>query len=81
MQIKAVKVCFTPNGKPYTFDVNDIYLKNGEQVLVETSRGIELGTVCSNVFSCDKNEFGEPLKKVLSIATEKDLQQKNGLEL
>lgn len=76
MQIKAVKVCFVPNGKQYTFDVNGIYLKNGENVLVETARGIELGTVCSKVFNCDENEFGEPLKKVLSIATEKDLLQK-----
>ncbi|MBQ7885087.1 MAG: hypothetical protein IJ318_03230 [Clostridia bacterium] len=76
MQIKAVKVCFVQNGKQYTFNVDGIYVKLGQQVLVETSRGVELGTICSKVFNCDDNEFGEPMKKVLSIATEKDLAQK-----
>ena len=76
MEIKVVKVCFVPNGKQYTFDVNDVYVKQGNEVLVETARGIELGTVCSKVFYCDEQEYGEPLKKVLNNATQKDLEQK-----
>lgn len=76
MQIKVVKVCFVPNGKQYTFDVNNVFVKQGSQVLVETAKGIELGTICSKVFYCDENEYGEPLKKVLNNATPKDLEQK-----
>ena len=76
MQIKVVKICFVPNGKQYTFDVNNVFVKLGSQVLVETARGVELGTICSKVFYCDESEFGEPLKKVLKNATEKDLEQK-----
>lgn len=76
MQIKVVKICFVPNGKQYTFDVNNVFVKLGSQVLVETARGIELGTICSKVFYCDDNEYGEPLKKVLNNATQKDLEQK-----
>lgn len=76
MQIKVVKVCFVPNGKQYTFDVNNVYVKQGSQVLVETARGIELGTICSKVFYCDENEYGDGLKKVLNNATQKDLEQK-----
>ena len=66
MEIKVVKVCFVPNGKQYTFDVNNVYVKQGSQVLVETAKGIELGTICSKVFYCDENEYGDTLKKVLS---------------
>lgn len=80
MQIKVVKVCFVPNGKQYTFDVNNVYVKQGSKVLVETARGIELGTICSKVYYCDENEYGEPLKKVLNNATEKDLAQKQNNE-
>ena len=76
MEIKVVKVCFVPNGKQYTFDVNNVYVKQGSQVLVETAKGIELGTICSKVFYCDENEYGDTLKKVLSNATPKDLEQK-----
>lgn len=75
MQIKVVKVCFGPNGKQYTFDVNNVYVKLNNQVLVETARGIELGIICSKVFYCDENEYGKQIKKVLRVATPSDLEQ------
>lgn len=76
MQIKEVKVCFTPNGKEYSFDCSDVFVKYGEFVLVETVRGMEIGTICSKVTTKEDSDFKEPLKKVLRVATEEEIKQK-----
>ena len=76
MQIKEVKVCFTPNGKAYSFDCSEIFVHYGEQVVVDTIRGLEIGTICSKVSSVESTKFKEPLKKVLRLATKEELEQK-----
>jgi len=76
MQVKEVKVCFVPNGRAYSFDCSNVYVHMNEQVVVETVRGLEVGTICSKVSSVNEEDFKEPLKKVLRIATKEDLKQK-----
>lgn len=76
MQIKEVKVCFTPNGKMYSFDCSNVFVKQGQQVLVETARGMEIGTICSKVSAKDATSFAEPLKKILRLATDEEIAQK-----
>lgn len=76
MQIKEVKVCFTQNGKAYSFDCSDVFVRYGQQVLVDTIRGIEIGTICSKVRTHDESDFFEPLKKVLRVASKEDIEQK-----
>ena len=75
MQVKEVKVKFTENGKEYSFDCSDVFVRIDDKVVVETSRGLEIGVVCSKV---NLKEVAEDnaLKKVLRVATEKDLKLK-----
>ncbi|MBE7082538.1 MAG: stage 0 sporulation protein [Clostridiales bacterium] len=76
MQVKEVKVCFVPNGKQYSFDCTNAFVKYGEKVVVETARGLEIGIICSKVTTCEDTDFPVPLKKVLRLATERDLETK-----
>lgn len=77
MQVKEVKVCFEENGKGYSFDCSDIFVKIGDRVVVDTSRGEEIGIICSRVKNVKSEELNYPLKKILRIATEDDLSQKD----
>ena len=50
-------------GKIYYFDPGDLVLKSGDHVIVETSRGIEYGTVVIAKKSVTDDEIVPPLKK------------------
>lgn len=74
MQIKEVKVRFEENGKEYSFDTSDVFVRIGDKVVVDTVRGQELGVICSKVAHKDAQE-GE-YKKVIRLASEDDINQK-----
>lgn len=76
MQIKEVKVKFEENGKEYSFDCTDIYVNVGDKVVVETARGVEIGTISSKVKFVELDDENSKYKKVVRIATEEDLKQK-----
>lgn len=76
MQIKEVKVCFEENGKSYSFECSDVYVKMGDKVVVDTVRGPEVGVICSKVKIKHFNDSEFPLKKILRVATEEDLIRK-----
>lgn len=80
MQIKEVKVCFEDNSKSYSFDCGNVYVKMGDKVVVDTARGEEVGTICSKVKKVSEEEIKFPLKKVLRIATEEDINKKKSNE-
>lgn len=75
MQIKEVKVCFEENGKQYSFDCSRVFVNMGDRVVVDTARGLEIGTICSKV-SFVEIDGENPYKKILRIATEEDLNSK-----
>ncbi|MFH1453645.1 MAG: stage 0 sporulation family protein [Armatimonadota bacterium] len=73
-----VKVCgikFRRTGKIYYFDPQNVIYKEGDEVVVETVRGQELGQVIQTPFDIDKEKLKAPLKKVLSLATEEQKDQ------
>ena len=70
---QKVGIRFKINPKIYSF-LCDISVKKGDYVIVETSLGQALGAV-ETVEEVDKNSKLENLKKVLRIATDKDLAQ------
>lgn len=74
MQI-VVGVSFKKAGKIYYFDPSDIELRSGDRVVVETSRGIEMGEVIINPKEVEDDQIVQPLKKVIRKATPKDLEQ------
>lgn len=72
---KVVGVRFKQAGKIYYFDPGDLMLSAGNQIIVETVRGIEFGLVMVGPKDAADNEITQPLKKVLRPATAEDLAQ------
>ena len=73
--IEVAGIRFKKVGKIYYFSPGGLKLPRGDHVIVETSRGIEYGTVvipCKNVTD---DEIVPPLKKILRIATAEDDKQ------
>lgn len=73
--IDIVGIRFKRVGKVYYFDGDGMEYKQGEHVIVETSRGVEYGTVVLPRKSIDESEVVSPLKKVIRKATEEDEEQ------
>ncbi len=72
---RVVGVRFKQAGKIYYFDPGDLPLAPGNQVVVETVRGIEFGQVMVGPKEIRDEEVTQPLKKVLRQATPEDLTQ------
>lgn len=72
-QVIAVK--FKQDGRIYYFDPDNLNVESEQHVIVETSRGIECGYVSQGNHSVPDNKIVAPLKKVVRIATEKDLEK------
>ena len=71
---EAVGVRFKRNGKIYYFDSSGIELKIGENVIVETARGLEMGEVVITDTEKISNKISKPLKPVVRLASAEDLQ-------
>ena len=72
-QVIAVK--FKQDGRIYYFDPDSNKVESGKYVIVETSRGIECGYVSEGNHFVPDNKIVAPLKKVVRIADEKDLEK------
>lgn len=70
--IKVVGICFQRAGKIYYFDPLDYDLETAMHVIVETARGIEMGTVLIPPKEVDDDKVVQPLKPVIRIATDDD---------
>lgn len=70
--IKVVGVRFRTAGKMYFFAPGKLEIKTGMHVIVETARGVELGTVVLGPKNVPEEEVISPLKSVIRIATEAD---------
>lgn len=75
MYYYVVGIRFKIAGKIYYFDPVDMHLSVGDGVIVETSRGIECGTVVISPRDVPEDEVVDPLKKVLRRANDADLEQ------
>lgn len=70
--VRVIGVRFKKAGKIYYFDPDDIDIEKGQNVIVETSRGVEFGEVVVGPKEVDEESIVSPLKKVLRIATLED---------
>ena len=70
--IKVVGVRFKKAGKIYYFDPEDLDIKAGDNVIVETIRGIEYGNAVVGIKEVSQEEIVAPLKKVIRVATKED---------
>ena len=72
---KVIGVRFRTAGKVYFFDPLQLEIKRGDHVIVETARGIEFGTVVAGVHAVEDDKVIQPLKPVMRIAGERDIEQ------
>lgn len=73
--VKVIGVRFRTAGKIYFFDPLQFDIKRGNHVIVETARGIEFGTVVSDIREVEEDKVVQPLKPVIRIASERDKEQ------
>ncbi|MBR6748079.1 MAG: stage 0 sporulation family protein [Clostridia bacterium] len=71
--IEIIGVRFKPVGKIYYFDPCGLTVEEGDYVIVETSRGVEMAQVLQKNREIDESELVSPLRKTLRIATPADL--------
>lgn len=69
---KVIGVRFRQAGKIYYFSPENLDIKKGDQVIVETARGVEFGNVVCAPKEVEDEEIMQPLKPVIRIATEED---------
>lgn len=69
---KVIGVKFKNTGKLYYFDPGKYSFESGDNVIVETSRGLEFGIVKMECIEIDESEIVAPLKKIVRPANEKD---------
>ena len=73
--VKIVGVRFKRNGKIYYFHHGQLELELQDAVIVETTRGVECGTVVIAEKDVDEDELASPLKDILRKATSEDLKK------
>ena len=73
--VKVVGIRFRNAGKIYYFGPGNLELKAGMHAIVETARGVEIGTVITGPREVSEESVIQPLKPVIRIATEADERQ------
>lgn len=73
--VVVVGVNFREAGKIYYFSPGDNNLSLGERVIVDTSRGVEIGTVKIANKTVLAKEVVQPLKKIIRVATAEDIER------
>ena len=73
--VKVVGIRFRNAGKVYYFGPGDLDLRAGMHAIVETARGVEIGTIITNPREVSEESVIQPLKPVIRIATDADERQ------
>ena len=71
--VNVIGVRFRRAGKVYFFDPAGYDIKQGDNVIVETARGIEYGSVVLGPRDVEDDKIIQPLKLVIRQATEEDI--------
>ncbi len=72
--IDVVSIKFKNRGKCYYFSPNGLDVRNGDKVIVETSKGLEIADCIHGNHSVADDAVVQPLRPVLRIATRDDLR-------
>lgn len=73
--ITVVGIRFKKSGKIYYFSPNELEVKSGDSLIVETVRGIEFGECVIGPKEIKESEVVTPLRNVIRKATEEDIQK------
>ena len=74
-KVIIVGINFREAGKIYYFSPGKLTLTQGDKVIVETARGVELGTVKVGNKEVSESDIVSPLKPVTRVATKEDLER------
>lgn len=72
---EVIGVRFKEVGKIYYFSPKGLKIALGKKVIVETARGVECGDVVIGNFMAEDEKVVHPLKEIIRIATEEDLEK------
>lgn len=72
---KVIGVRFREVSKVYYFDPGKIVVNTGEKVIVDTSRGLECGTVVLGNREVNEEDIVSPLREVKRKATDEDIKR------
>ena len=72
---RVADICFRPGGRLYRFEVGNLELVPGDQVVARTTRGLELGAVRSAPRELSEREANSDLKPIERKATEDDMRR------
>ncbi|MCI8651692.1 MAG: stage 0 sporulation family protein [Oscillospiraceae bacterium] len=70
---EIISVRFKSGGKEYYFDPRGTAVRPGDPVIIETAKGPEFGTCCLGNTMVEDEKVVQPLRPLLRLATEKDL--------
>lgn len=73
--VNIIGVRFKSAGKTYYFDPLNLDIKQGDNVIVETARGMEYGSVVMGIRAIDAEQFKKPIKAVVRLATDEDTER------
>ena len=73
--VEVVGINFREAGKIYYFSPNGLTFTLGNKVIVETARGVEMGTVKVANKTVPSSEIVPPLKSVTRLATAEDIER------
>jgi cell fate regulator YaaT (PSP1 superfamily) len=72
--VNVAGIKFKNAGKVYYFDPNGMVVEHGSLVIVETARGLELGTV-HGLADVEESDIVPPLKPIVRMAGEEDIKR------
>ena len=70
--VEVIGISFNESNKVYYFLPNELILNKGTNVLVETERGEQYGTVVTDLINVDPKKLTLALKPILRIATDEE---------
>lgn len=71
--MKVISVRIHGRGKAYYFDPADLELEKGDEVVVETTQGVDLGFCTGCIVEIESDKLEHELKPILRRATQQDL--------
>jgi cell fate regulator YaaT (PSP1 superfamily) len=77
---KIIGVAFRKDGRVYDFYTGNFVLNEGDKVIVETEKGIDMGTVSGKARLRDTSMHNRPIKTIYRLATQEDKKQKEDNE-
>ena len=72
---KVIGVRFRRAGKVYFFSPGKLEIRHGDNVIVETARGVEFGSVVTGPREVEEERISQPLKSVIRIANRDDYRR------